>query len=241
MELAVVNALHQVFGRGVKIFFCFFHFSQALFRRVQKKSLVHWRDRMFKLSFKRLQALAFVPVKFVVKAFEFIKKEAPKSFDYMISYFERTYIGELVKNSKTIRKSPRFKLEHWNVHDRVLHFLALTNNNVENWHLVVSADQRKKLTFILSLNLIINEQSESENNLRELNRGGVLSRKKNKDLLVKEENVHRLLSEFNSSNSGDWQSLLDGVAKNMGSKFRNTRVACKRNVAEGVIENGESD
>jgi hypothetical protein len=65
-ELAAINAVNKVYKENeVKIYGCFFHFSQALFLRVQThSSLKFWRDSNigpdYRKAFRRLQALAFV-------------------------------------------------------------------------------------------------------------------------------------------------------------------------------------
>ncbi len=65
-ELAAINAFKKVFKeKEVKIYGCFFHFSQSLFRRVQThSSLKYYNDEKigpsYRKSFGRLQALAFV-------------------------------------------------------------------------------------------------------------------------------------------------------------------------------------
>ncbi len=65
-ELAAINALKKVYKeKEVKIYGCFFHFSQSLFRRVQTHScLKFWNDTVigpkYRKAFHRLQSLAFV-------------------------------------------------------------------------------------------------------------------------------------------------------------------------------------
>lgn len=159
-ELAVINAFRKVFRRAeVKIYGCFFHFSQALFRRVQTRGHVkRWWNEDFRLAFKRLQALAFVPTSSVVPAFNIIREEAPASFVQLLTYFENTYICALKPNSRSSRVKPRFDIEFWNVYDRVRKNLPRTKNAVENWHMRIQSDERKHLNIfrgIYTLEIIL--------------------------------------------------------------------------------------
>lgn len=144
-ELAAINAFRKTFGFDKDIHGCFFHLSQALYRRVQKHCKASdWLDEEFTLAFRRIQALAFLPERFVVEAFEFIKSSCPRNFVKIASYFERTYIGKLIKRSN--RKKARFPISFWNVFKRVKDDLPRTNNQVESWHNKIQADSRKHLT-----------------------------------------------------------------------------------------------
>ena len=89
-----MNAALSVFK--CKIYGCYFHFSQSLWRRVQLLGLTkNWYNPSFRLSFKKIQALAFLPETDVIKGFEIIKNECPSTFKPMITYLENNF--ELIK------------------------------------------------------------------------------------------------------------------------------------------------
>jgi hypothetical protein len=80
-ELSAINAFRKTFGVEKKIYGCFFHLSQALYRRVNRHCTpLDWLDESFTLAFRRIQALAFIPERLVIPAFELIKSECPKYF-----------------------------------------------------------------------------------------------------------------------------------------------------------------
>ncbi|CAF0936737.1 unnamed protein product [Brachionus calyciflorus] len=134
-EMAILNSLQRVFP-SCQILGCWFHLCQNLWRHMQEYKLS--KKENYKLSvyksFQRLKCLPFVPQNDVPKAFELIKAESPVQFKPMIIYFETYYIGNLKKNSKSVRESPMFKHDLWNVFDRVAKDLPRTNNNLETWH-----------------------------------------------------------------------------------------------------------
>lgn len=60
-ELAMINAFSHEF-KGASQVGCFFHFSQNLWKKVQKSGLVsQFSSQGLNDHFKRLQALAFLP------------------------------------------------------------------------------------------------------------------------------------------------------------------------------------
>jgi hypothetical protein len=72
-EKAANNAARKIFKCFIHL--CFFHFSQSGWRRVQINGLVKaWYEDDFRLSFKKIQALAFLPVHDVVEGFEIISR-----------------------------------------------------------------------------------------------------------------------------------------------------------------------
>ncbi|RNA30230.1 hypothetical protein BpHYR1_039054 [Brachionus plicatilis] len=131
-----MNAVESKFK--CQLYACFFHLSQSLYRRVQRSGILKDFALNDKCSytFKLIQALAFLPVKDV------IPEQCPKSFEPILAYFERVYIGKLKLNSKSQRKVAQFPIETWNVFERVIKRLPRTNNNVENWHGRIQADSR---------------------------------------------------------------------------------------------------
>ena len=79
---------------------CFFHFSQAIFRKIQSLGLqVRYKDdEDFAHTVRMLTALAFVPEPDVIIAFEAVSEDFPLHGQAVIYYFEDTYIGRLYAN-----------------------------------------------------------------------------------------------------------------------------------------------
>ncbi|CAF0828461.1 unnamed protein product [Brachionus calyciflorus] len=179
-EIAAINAAKSVFS--CKIHGCFFHLSQSLWRQVQTRGLVkNWYEENFRLSFKRIQALAFIPLKDVYEGFEYVKSISPQNLNPIISYFESNYVGRLKMGN---RISPRFPKELWNVFDRVNENLPRTNNDVESWHSRIKPDTRQNLTVG---KLFPQEQSFMESNLVSIFQGSKNKKKITKAQLEKNQ------------------------------------------------------
>ncbi|CAF1060993.1 unnamed protein product [Brachionus calyciflorus] len=175
-EIAAINAIKIVFK--CKVYACYFHLCQSLWRRVQSSGQVkRWFDENFRVSFRRLQALAFIPVCDIIEGFEYIKQTAPCCFSNILNYFENNYIGH-VKNG--VRGKPRFDIELWNLFDRVKKDIPRTNNDVENWHSRIKFDARQNLTVSKVVELFRLEQNFTETNLVNLFNEDVLKKNKKK-------------------------------------------------------------
>ena len=211
-EKAAMNAAKLVFK--CKIYGCFFHLSQSFWRRVQKLGLVKkWYSSEFRNSFKKMQALAFLPVKDTVEGFEILKNSCPPSFNPLLVYLENNYIGKLKKNSLSFRVEPRFPIETWNLHNRVKKNLPRTNNNVEGWHSRIQADTRKHLTVPKVVELFRQEQSLAETDYIKLLNGEKLHIKSKSDKL-KDTKLLRLVNEYKSESIDEF---LFGIGNNLGS------------------------
>ncbi|RNA32767.1 hypothetical protein BpHYR1_049728 [Brachionus plicatilis] len=86
-ELAAINAIKAVFN--CKIYGCYFHLCQSMWRRVQKRGKVkYWYDESFRTSFRRLQSLAYLPLEDVSVGFEYVRSCSPLSFVPILDYFK---------------------------------------------------------------------------------------------------------------------------------------------------------
>ena len=203
-EIAAINAIKIVFK--CKVYACYFHLCQSLWRRVQSSGQVkRWFDENFRVSFRRLQALAFIPVCDIIEGFEYIKQTAPCSFSNILHYFENNYIGH-VKNG--VRGKPRFDIELWNLFDRVKKDIPRTNNDVESWHSRIKFDARQNLTVAKVVELFRLEQNYTETNLVNLFNGDVLKKNKKK-VLEREQKLKRIVESYDQSTLS---YHLDGLA-----------------------------
>ena len=132
-ELAVLNAITTSFPDSSKKG-CFFHFSQAIFKKIQSLGLqVRYKDdEDFAHKVRMLAALAFVPEADVIDAFEAVSEDFPLDAQAVIDYFEDTYIGRLRPGGH--RRAPLFDMELWNIYNQTIDDLPRTNNAVEGWH-----------------------------------------------------------------------------------------------------------
>lgn len=143
-ERATMNAIRLVFP-DAKISGCFFHFCQCIYRHVQKYGLqsIYANDADFAQHIRCLAALAFVPVKDVVRHYNSIKQfpffqqklkgktATDLGVQKLLDYMETTYIGQ---KGKLVLVPGLFPLQLWNVYELTLLGLPRTNNVVEAWH-----------------------------------------------------------------------------------------------------------
>ena len=132
-ELASINAIKSVFGQHINIHGCYFHFCQAIMRKVSDlgmKPLYHNPSNVIQIQIKKFiiqfMALAYAPPKLVEACYTIIKSEINalhmtayenQQVSLLITYFERNWILE-------------HKISGWNVYG----LNHTTNNNVEGWH-----------------------------------------------------------------------------------------------------------
>ena len=102
-ERATIEAVKTVF-RLHKIEGCFFHLSQAHWRKIQELGLrtLYTENENISVSARMLTALAFCPVSDVDIAFKELQENLPEPLNPMIEYMERTYIGGTTFSSKIV-------------------------------------------------------------------------------------------------------------------------------------------
>ena len=110
---------------------CYFHFKQALWRKLQAFDLVpEYRvlSSTARRWFKTIGALPFMEPGSVVDVWrDHIVGNLPQEMSVFGSYFERTWIG-------SPSTEPIFDKYLWNQYDTVLARLPRSNNLVEGWH-----------------------------------------------------------------------------------------------------------
>jgi hypothetical protein len=121
------------------------------------------------------QALAYLPVEDVELGFEIVKSTSSSKFDKILHYFEKTYIGRHVTNKKGVQKykSPRFNIESWSVHKRVLSEIWRTTNHVESWHGSFSPNVENGLTCATLTEALRLEQQNTETLITQINTGKI--------------------------------------------------------------------
>ena len=123
-ELAIIQALALNFPnsrhRG-----CYFHYMQAIWRKVQALGLAtnytDPQDLSLKHFVQKMAAIAFCPPAFVRPAWMSVQQEAPQiaRVDELVTYFSNTWVS----GSYQVRQWNYYKVDG-----------PRTNNHVEGWH-----------------------------------------------------------------------------------------------------------
>lgn len=141
-EKALISSTKAVFT-GSKNQGCFFHFSQAIWRRIQNMNCVsvYKNNVVFRKLVHMFLYLAFVPIEKVQEYYELIKCSYSKHVDLpslndFYQYFEHTYVGVYHGN---IRMSGTYELAFWNCYERTIKGIPRTTNSLEAWHRAMNA------------------------------------------------------------------------------------------------------
>lgn len=137
-ERSARNSLQEAFP-NTTLRGCFFHFSQCIWRCIQRTGLQerYARDPCFALHIRYLGALAYVPLVDVASSFEavlesdFYVQNEPDLVE-LINYFEDTWIGRTDRRGR--RREPLFPHSSWNCYESAVSDIPRTNNSVEGWH-----------------------------------------------------------------------------------------------------------
>lgn len=201
-EKAAINAFKKVF-QCEEIHGCFFHLSQAWYRRIQSKIKEWNKNENFRITYRKLQALAFLPVDDVSDGFKLISKKYPSELSDLVSYIEKNYIGN--------DKPARFPIDMWNLHERVKQNLPRTNNNVEAWHSRIKPDVRNNLSLAKVVELLLLEQSNMESDYAKVSVGEILS-KSSKKQIKKNQNIKCLIDQYDKKRI---DLFIEGMSKNL--------------------------
>lgn len=131
-ELAVINSFKSIFP-GTDIVGCLFHLMQNIRKKVSDSDLLmaYRNDPEIALQIRMLGALSFVPLQFVITAFEQLQEIVDKRLEPLLNYFEDYYIG---RPNQRGWKTPQFAIQWWNVHDRTRDGLHRSNNYTKSAH-----------------------------------------------------------------------------------------------------------
>ena len=172
-EQAMIKASKNEFS-SVKLYGCFFHLGQCLYRKLCNVGLKikYDTDVEFSMKIRMLLALAFIPEERVVETFEQLAEQELSSPELLpvIDYFEDTWLGR--PGRRNARRAPLFAINIWSCFERVKNDLPKTNNLIEGWHRAfsqqVGAAHPSLWKFIDALK---REQSLTEIKIAKLNRG----------------------------------------------------------------------
>ena len=152
-ERAEINAVKEELENG-DIITCQVHWHRALRKNLTDVGLISFYNKSIEVQifFRKLWALAFVPVDDVIEVYEQLEKETPEmdeeaegqsdaavdfngKVDKYLNYFQRTWVGPIKKRSKG-RGKPYFPLVLWNKREEALNREELTSNSSESWNSV---------------------------------------------------------------------------------------------------------
>ena len=141
-ELAAHQAVQSFFGPMVKVKGCFYHLTQATFRKIQELGLVsmYRQNEDMKQFCGMIDSLAFLPVDDLPRAMGFLKDTCPPELEDLLDYFDTTYVSGSYKRINRAEKMklkkipPLFAPEVWNVFDTTLRDGQRTNNICEGFN-----------------------------------------------------------------------------------------------------------
>ncbi|XP_003369569.1 conserved hypothetical protein [Trichinella spiralis] len=172
-ETALIPALQGTFP-GVNIQGCYFHFCQAVMRKVtelgMRTSYIHEAETKKKV--KMLLATAFLPPHDVPVAVELLGRDATGSIAALLNYFRVEWM-------------PPDRLLMCNVYNVNI----CTNNDLEGWHFKMNRLAGKRhLGFYELLQLLIDEQGSTETLIQQVTSGHVTA----SDLQIKNKKYEEL-------------------------------------------------
>ena len=151
-EMAVIRAIHEVFPNS-RIRGCLFHFSQALWRKLQNLGLTarYMEDEAFNRMVRRAAALPLVPPHQVddvwMMAMNEVDDEAAQRFK---DYVTTTWIDNMTAH---------FPMELWTQYDNIDGIR--TNNHLEGWHCSINRLLRRPHPNVFALIEILKAEQRS--------------------------------------------------------------------------------
>ena len=140
----MINAISLVWGTDVKLQCCFYHLTQATFRKIQSLGLKPSYNTNAELKHycEMIDGLAFLPLSDVKGGFIYLQSIIPNipGVDDLLHYFDTTYInGRNTYNSignidESRHVPPLYSPKLWNVHEATINDLDRTNNFCESWN-----------------------------------------------------------------------------------------------------------
>ena len=115
---------------------CIFHFSSNIckcFKSCGIEFTKRYAETEYNLKIRSLTALAYLPVEDVGEAFDLLADDEDLP-DRLLEYMASNYVGTLMGNRSKRRTKPRFAIQDWNVHDRVMNNLPRANNVCEGYN-----------------------------------------------------------------------------------------------------------
>jgi len=93
----VINAVMSFFGPQVNVHGCFYHLTEATWRKIQTLGLVqqYREEEDVKLFCGMLDELAFLPVGDVPGGMTYLREHTPEGLEPLLDYFGNTYVSRV--------------------------------------------------------------------------------------------------------------------------------------------------
>ena len=145
---AVISAIGTTLDNDVQVRGCFYHLTQATWRKIQELGLVpRYRDNEdFKLFCGQSDALAFLPTEDIPEVIIYIRGNTAPGAEGLVDYFDQYVTGtfrrtgvprDVVYGAAIVcmrRIPPRYPPALWNVHQATLDDEPRTNNQCTGWN-----------------------------------------------------------------------------------------------------------
>ena len=94
-EKSVINAAKLVLGQHINIHGCFYHLTQASWRKIQSLGLadLYKTNNDIKQFCGKIDGLAFLPVEQVPEGMQHLQQQCPPELKDFLEYFNQTYMS----------------------------------------------------------------------------------------------------------------------------------------------------
>ena len=143
-EKAVINALKETFGPTLEVKGCFYHLTQATWRKIQELGLtqLYKGSEEFKTFCGMLDGLAFLPTDDLEEGLAYLREIQPDGAEPLLEYFAVNYVEGTFRRIRSrrgagirIRRKPaQYPPQLWNVHEATINNEPRTNNQCEAWN-----------------------------------------------------------------------------------------------------------
>ncbi|CAF1039753.1 unnamed protein product [Brachionus calyciflorus] len=203
-EKAFINAAEKSFS-GLSIHGCFFHFKQAVWRKIQECGLakIYTDDKEIRKILKIAQVLAIIPsndVKYqFFKIYENLEKnqEYFSQLDTFFNYIKETWIGyDITKKSGRGRGV------------RIVYHVHI-NNFVEAWHNEFSNMLISHPSVYTLVDMFRKEQKKSEENIVKLETG--IRYKRKREYILMDERINEIVKTYSLDNFDKFYDNLSSI------------------------------
>ena len=169
-EIAMWQALKNVFGDGINIRGCWFHLSQAVIRKVHNVGLMgayHAHGDVHE-SIKRLTVLPLLDTPKIPKTFEYLVKKVCQKYNYSeIDFYDSEKRKSKEEPAPAIIQVFQYYEDQWitgnyfSPKDWSCHMLETrTNNNLESWNGQVNKEGGNKGMHIFKLGTFLHKHTQ---------------------------------------------------------------------------------
>ena len=169
-EVAIWNAIRNVFGENVRVRGCWFHFNQAIYKQVKKLNLEkdYLKGTEMHQMIRYLMTLPLMDARNIPKVFDILLEEyqptinSKENVKKLFNYFKKQWMGQ-----------DYFKPSDWSCFEKQIR----TNNQVESWNKIIFSKANKKSQNIYLLTEILAKDAiEAVNDIEKYSRSHYVKR-----------------------------------------------------------------